>query len=168
MALPVTLVVLSGLPGSGKSSVARELARALEFSLFELDHIEAPILARFDGDALGWGGYEILSALAEDNLSLGRSVVLDSVAWTNPLREEWRMMAARHRARYRPIEVVVPDRELHRTRVTARTAKNDWPRLEAAFKLYEAWSGDRLVLDSSQPLDALLAAAIAYVRSESV
>lgn len=166
MALPLTLVVVSGLPGSGKSSVARELARALEFSLFELDHIEAPILARFDGDALGWGGYEILSALAEDNLSLGRSLVLDSVAWTNALREEWRMLAARHRARYRPIEVVVPDRELHRSRVTSRAAKNDWARIEAAFTLYEAWSSDRLVLDSSQPLDALLTAALEYVRWE--
>ena len=168
MPLPLTLVVVSGLPGSGKSTVARELARALESSLFELDHIEAPILARFDGDALGWGGYEILSALAEDNLSLGRSVVLDSVAWTNALREEWRMMAARHRARYRPIEVVVPDRELHRTRVAARPAKNDWARVEAAFKLYEAWSTDRLVLDSSQPLDALLAASMEYVRAEDL
>lgn len=168
MPLPLTLVVMSGLPGSGKSTVARELARALEFSLFELDHIEAPILARFDGDALGWGGYEILSALAEDNLSLGHSVVLDSVAWTNALREEWRMLAARHRARYRPIEVVVPDRELHRTRVTARPAKNDWRRIEAAVKLYEAWSSDRLVLDSSQPLDGLLADALEYVRAEGM
>ena len=168
MALPLTLVVFSGLPGSGKSSVARELARTLELSLFELDHIEAPLLARSDGDALGWAGYEILSALAEDNLALGRGVVLDSVTWTNALREEWRMMAARHRARYRPIEVVVPDRELHRARVSRRAAKNDWPRIEAAFKLYEAWSSDRLVLDSSQPLETLLAAAVDYVRSEEM
>ncbi len=82
------------------------------------------------------------------------------------------MLAGRHRARYRPIEVVIPDQAVHRERVTRRPAgvggKNAWPRIEAAFALYEAWAQDRLVLDSTQPLDLLVRSAVAYVRSDEL
>lgn len=164
------LVVFSGLPGSGKSAVARPLARELGLMLLELDLIERPLLRRFSGDALGWAGYEILTVIADDNLALGTGVVLDSVTWTNAVREQWRTLASRHRAQFRPIEVVCPDREAHRARVEGRggggeVRKNAWPRVEASFARYEEWREDRLVLDSRRPLGELVTAAVAYVKA---
>jgi predicted kinase len=137
--------------------------------LLELDLIEAPLLRRFAGDALGWSGYEILTAIADDNLALGTGVVLDCVTWTKAVREQWRTLAARHHARFRPIEVVCGDRDVHRARVEGRhggeSRKNAWPRVEASFARYEEWQDDRLVLDSTRPLEELVRSAVAYVTA---
>lgn len=136
--------------------------------LLELDLIERPLLRRFAGDALGWSGYEILTVIADDNLALGTGVVLDCVTWTNAVREQWRTLAQRHRARFRPIEVVCADRELHRARVEGRDGggevrKNAWPHVEASFARYEPWTSDRLALDATRPLEELVRSAVGYV-----
>jgi len=46
----VTLIVVSGAPGTGKSTIARELAAALRFCLLSLDPIKEAL-----GDILGLG-----------------------------------------------------------------------------------------------------------------
>src|SRR5689334_1896776 len=97
---------MAGLPGVGKSSIARRLAVELHMCLIELDRIEKPLLERISGDTLGWGGYEVLTVLAEDHLALGHSVILDCVTWIRPLRARWSQLAATFGAAFRPIEVV--------------------------------------------------------------
>ena len=113
-------VTMAGLPGAGKSSIAELLAREFGVCLLELDRIEAPLLERgISGDTLGWGGYKILSSLAEDHLSLGHSVILDCVCWTRDLRVQWAELAHTYRASFRPIEVVCSDEALHRSRLSS-------------------------------------------------
>jgi predicted kinase len=167
------LVAMSGLPGVGKSALSRRIARELELSLFEIDRIEAPLLQRgISGDAIGWGGYEILTALAADNLELGRSVLLDSVCWTRQIRQRWLGLATTYQAAYRPIEVICSDDNLHRRRVELRDRSGDglpevdWSRVEEARLRYEAWDMPHLRLDSVGSLEALVSEAIAYVRGD--
>ena len=167
----LTLVVVSGLPCVGKSELALPLARELGLTLVEIDRIEAPLLRRgISGDAIGWAGYEILTSLAEDNLAVGRSVLLDSVCWTSDLRLRWHTLATRYHATYRPIEVVCSDVALRRARVEARDRsqrglKNiSWERVEKGRSLYEPWDMPRLVLDSTRPVGELIQESIAYVR----
>ncbi|HLY67197.1 MAG TPA: ATP-binding protein [Chloroflexota bacterium] len=164
-------VTMAGLPGAGKSSIAELLAREFGVCLLELDRIEAPLLERgISGDTLGWGGYKILSSLAEDHLSLGHSVILDCVCWTRDLRVQWVELAHTYRASFRPIEVVCSDEALHRSRLSqrrreARGLRNiDWQRVEQARAMYESWDIPRLQLDSASPLQDLLAQAVTYVR----
>jgi predicted kinase len=165
------LVAMSGLPGVGKSALARRIARELQLSLLEIDRIEAPLLRRgISGDAIGWAGYEILTSLAEDNLALGRGVLLDSVCWTRDIRQSWAGLASRYRATYRPIEIICSDVALHCRRVESRDRSRQglpdvtWSRVEEARSLYEAWDTPRLLLDSVGPLDELWARAISYAR----
>jgi predicted kinase len=165
------LVAVSGLPGVGKSELARLIARELSIPIIELDRIEGPLLQRgISGDSIGWAGYEILTALAEDNLEIGQSVVLDSVCWTRAIRERWATLAATYHARYRPIEIVCSNAAQHRRRVESRDRSSrglhniDWLRVEHARSLYEAWDRSRLVLDSVETIDGLLREALAYVR----
>jgi predicted kinase len=87
--------------------------------LLELDRIE-PLLKRISGDTLDWAGYEIITALAEDHLSLGHSVILDCVAWIYAIRTTWRELAQTNHAHFRAIEVVCSDESLHRARLTKR------------------------------------------------
>lgn len=70
---PPLLVVVSGLPGVGKTTIARGLAAAVGAAYLRIDSIEAglarSVLAiRPAEDA----GYEAAYAVAEDNLRNGR------------------------------------------------------------------------------------------------
>jgi len=67
------LVALAGLPVTGKTSIARELARRRGAMHLRIDTIEQA-LTRVVGimGKIGPEGYFVAYALAEDNLRLGR------------------------------------------------------------------------------------------------
>lgn len=102
------LVAFGGLPGVGKSTIARELARQLGAVYLRIDTIEYPIRESRDlHGSVGGTGYEIAYGLAGDNLRLGLTVVADSV---NPLpltRNAWRDVARRADVPIVEVEVTV-------------------------------------------------------------
>ena len=78
------LLIFSGLPGTGKTAIALELARQVSFVYLRIDSIEQAIrnsgLAPAD---LADMGYRAAYVVAEDNLRLGRFVIADCV---NPIQ----------------------------------------------------------------------------------
>jgi predicted kinase len=66
------LIVFSGLPGTGKTTLAQALARTLNAGYVRIDTIEDALLAD-GGDVLvaSGAGYGVAYAMAEDNLRLG-------------------------------------------------------------------------------------------------
>ena len=73
------LIILGGLPGSGKTTIARELARQIGAVHVRIDSIEQAI--RDSGalnQAVNDAGYRVGYAVAEDNLGIGRTVIADS------------------------------------------------------------------------------------------
>lgn len=166
------LVVISGLPGTGKTTLARALAPRLAACMLELDLLERPFLDRIDGDLIGWAGYEALTALACANLDSGRSVILDSVAWTNALRDRWRGIAAERGIPFQAVEMVCPDAELYRSRVLTRQAADpakthvgwEWV-VEVRTRWWEPWSSPRLVVDTAVPVEAELRAVQAALSA---
>src|SRR5438045_5930063 len=108
---------MAGLPASGKTAIARGLARALDGVHLRIDTIEQAVVRSGIGTRpLGPVGYVIGYALAEDHLRQGLTVVADSV---NPLaitREAWRDVAGRAGVEYVDVEVVCSDRDEHRRR----------------------------------------------------
>lgn len=77
------LIIFGGLPGSGKTTIARALAERLNAVHVRVDTIEQAIRASGIADDAGPAGYIVAYGIAGDNLTLGRTVIADSV---NPLR----------------------------------------------------------------------------------
>ena len=148
------LIAFAGLPGTGKSTLARALAEARGAVWLRIDTIEQSL--REPGrlkDDVGEAGYRIAYALAADNLALGRMVIADSV---NPLkitRDAWRDVAARAGADCIEVEVICSDPAEHRRRVETRAVDVNGLKLptwdEVVGRDYEPWDRARIVVDTA-------------------
>jgi hypothetical protein len=175
--MAMQLILFTGLPCTGKSSLAEAVGQKLAIPVFAKDWLEATLLRhgfRPTGDhcpPLGFFGYELLTTLAERQLRLGQSAILDSVASTTTTRERWRALAASHAAGWRVIECVCSDPQTHRNRLASRRrAIPGWPELqwadvERVAASYAPWREPRLVLDAMYALEENLASALGYIAS---
>jgi predicted kinase len=167
-----TRIVLSGLPGSGKTVLAEGLSRALSVPIFSVDPIEAAMWrAGLAKTETGVAAYEVARALADEHLRLRHAVIVDAVNPVEAPRAAWRNLAAKHRVSLKIIECVVSDETMHRQRIEARvrsvagTHEFTWGQLLQRRAEYEAWTDPRLVLDTSRTSPAqLLTQALNYVR----
>jgi predicted kinase len=85
------LIVFAGLPGTGKTTVSRELTIRLAATYLRIDAIEQTLQAV--GVVVGEMGYAVANALAAENLKLGRIVVADCVNPVLASRVGWRQTA---------------------------------------------------------------------------
>lgn len=166
------LVVLAGLPGSGKSRVARALARRLPAALVVVDVLEDAMLrAGVAADPpTGLAAYVAAEAVAEDVLAAGVPVVIDAVNAVAPAREQWRALAARRGVPRVVVEVVCSDPVVHRARLEGRSRglalrEPGWTDVRARAAEYEPWTEPVLRLDSVDDEERNLAKALGHVRA---
>lgn len=165
------LVIFGGLPGTGKTSIARELARRSGAVHLRIDSIEQAI--RTSGVIAGPmndAGYRVGYAVAEDNVRLGRVVLADSVNPLSITREAWRDVALRTGVKAVEIEVVCSGHAEHRRRVEARRADIPGFRLptweDVSAREYHPWNRPHVVIDTSgRSLGACVAEAEAALSA---
>jgi predicted kinase len=117
------LIVFAGLLGTGKSTLARKLAKSLPAFLIRIDTIEQAFVSNADPVTnVGPMGYVIAYRLSAENLRLGASVVADCVNPVHLTREAWREVAKSESIPIFEIEVICSNRLEHRERVETRTA----------------------------------------------
>jgi len=148
------LIVFAGLPGTGKSSIARGVAEAIDAIWLRIDSIEQAI--RDSGVVCGSlddAGYRAAYAVARDNLVLGRDVVADSVNPWALTRNAWRDTGTSAGAQVFEIETVCADTGEHRRRVETRVPEvpgltlPDWASVTGHD--YHPWDRDRLTIDTA-------------------
>ncbi|RKP51991.1 AAA family ATPase [Pararobbsia silviterrae] len=149
------LIVIGGLPGTGKTTLSRGIARGLGGVHLRIDSIEQAILrARGVDETPGTEGYAAAYAIAEDNLRLGLTIIADCVNPLGVTRDAWRDIGQRVGVPVIEVETICSDLVKHQRRVETRQADiagqvlPTWKSVLAHE--YEPWNRERIVIDTAR------------------
>lgn len=168
-----TLVIFSGLPGTGKSTLANRLARELCWPLLCIDEVvgEVPENA---GIPFWDSKVKILLGITEVQLELGLSVIVDSV-FMNMDRNHAQELARKYNTRFRPIYVFVSDDQVWEKRVTSRYDEMNnkdvatWERIQHQGERFREWEPDTaLFIDSLDAIDQNYETILNFVMNENM
>lgn len=150
------LIVISGLPGVGKTSVAEIVAARTESMHLSIDAVEESILTC--GLPRGWhvgvAAYEAVGTMAGLNLRLGRTVIVDAVNDSDEARQTWRVAAANNESRLDFVHLVISDaleherRVTHRDRGLAHVGEPTWADVQHRRANFAAWSDATVDIDT--------------------
>jgi predicted kinase len=147
-----TLYIFSGLPASGKSTLARELAKKLGATFIRIDTVEQGLRDicnyKIEGE-----GYRLSYRIAKNNLEAGNDVIADSINLWELTRKEWNEVATSSDANFVNIEVVCSDEEEHRNRVENRKVGIETLKLptweEVKNRDYHKWTEPGILIDTA-------------------
>ncbi len=157
-----TLVLFSGLPGTGKSALAEKLARELKWPLLGIDDMAACMPVGMDRNTTAFWDQAIAALLliAETQLKLNISVIADSI-FMNLDRFHAASIARECEARFVPVHTFVSDEAAWKERVNARFLKSgsskgaaSWEQVLEQQKWFRPWDpGTALFVDTKHPLE---------------
>jgi predicted kinase len=149
------LVVVGGLPATGKSTIAGHLARQVRAPYLRVDRIEQAIVAYSSlTHPVGIAGYAVAYTLAAEQLSLGLDVIVECVNPLTATRDAWASTAAAADAGIVQVETICSDPTEHRRRTETRATdveglvKPTWE--QVVGREYDAWSAPHLVIDTAR------------------
>lgn len=178
-------VQMSGVPGAGKSTIARVVARQTGAVIIDHDVTKSALLAAAVPVAMaGRASYLVLDALARHLLQQGHSVIFDSPCFYQELLQRGQKLAQEANVSYRYIECVLADlTELDRRLRTRLHLPSQITGVDAApsvgsgkaavnQEVFRDWIanmkrpvGGYLTLDTQQPVDFCVQQALLYIQS---
>jgi predicted kinase len=146
------LIIFSGLPGTGKTTLAKEISKILKATYLRLDTIEQGLRDICSYKVQG-EGYRLTYRIVEDNLRIGNDVIVDCCNPWKMTRDEWEKVAINNNGIPINIEIFCSDTIEHKKRVENRS--NDitgfsmptWK--EVIQRNYEEWDKPRIKLDTA-------------------
>ena len=178
------LLQMSGLPGSGKSTIAREVGARYGAVVVDLDVIRSAVL---DGgvsiEASGRVAYPVMFSLARSLLDQGVSVVIDSPCGYDEILATGRAIADGRGIAYKYVESHTDDLTLIDHRLTSRIPLRSQRRgisvhaVDAGDadtdgdQLFQTWLqrtkrpvDDYLQVDAAKPIDVILTEVETYLE----
>ena len=150
--MPPTLFIISGLPASGKSTLAKLIAKKYSAFYLRIDTIEQGLRDLCSFDVHG-EGYRLSYRIATDNLKIGHNVVADSCNPINLTRKEWQDVAKANNSIFINIEIICSDKAEHRKRIESRISEIEGLKLpnwnDVENREYHQWETDRIMIDTA-------------------
>jgi predicted kinase len=165
------LIVMSGLPGVGKSTLAAELGRQIPACVVSVDPVEDAMLRAGlpQSFATGVAAYEVCGTIATHQLALGFNVIADAANYLEVCRDTWRRAATSGDAELRVVHVICGDEAVHRRRLATRDRglscypEPSWDDVVRRRSETEPWTEDHLVVDSCGQLIVNIDACLRYL-----
>ncbi len=171
------LIVMRGLPGSGKSALSRALSKHLSWPLIDKDDVRDLLGDEIPG--IGGLAYDIMFNIARRQLLQGLNVICDSPLVARVSYDRAQAIAKETQASLVVIECVCSDESLWRSRITERKTQGlpthhqtDWDSFQDYRRFYlsqanYAFLHPRLVMDTTKPLHDCLAEIVAWLEQAS-
>lgn len=160
------IIVILGLPGTGKSYLAERLAKQLGIAYFSSDRTrqQLQLQGKYDSDEKSRVYTQLLND-TEGQLALGKDVILDATFSDRFYLQQVKNLAQKYTNSIKLIEMVA-DEEVIRSRVSQsrKYSEADFEVYKKVKEKYDTIYEAHLVLDSSQSnIEQLIQKATKYL-----
>lgn len=167
-----TLVLMAGLPGSGKSTIALAISKSLHWPVIDKDTLKSAALQATVPEAIaGQLSYDLMFDIANDMLVQQQlSIILDSPAGYEVVMRKAQAMASSANAKFKVI-LCLADRTTRIQRLTERVPRaSQWVTINQTGE--DAWKeqrgffpADTLILRTNRPIAELTSKTFIYLES---
>lgn len=164
------IIIIGGLPGTGKTTIANNLANAMGSVTYTKDLLEAAVVRSglANANELKGVGYELLKTLALNCFNSGNSPILDCIAPAQRVSLYWEDLLE---LPIKYLECTCSNESLHQQRLESRERGIEgwyeltWQDVLGIKQQYKPFQKSRLILDSVDSLDENTIKALDYVRA---